>query len=186
MVNLGVTILMSFAILYPISDAIDINPFSPSIMMSLGIAVVCFSSFFFSSSLLLLLLLLSFSSLLFSLSLLSLSSLSLLSPLSLSSLSLSPLFLVFLFVFWVWTNGLLVFWLQSVYAQPISRSGSRNEDFGEGKREGKRKKETSADCARGKRHARSSSWCFAIGNEQQKETEILKKNATCEKICYFF
>lgn len=39
--NLGVTLMLSFAIILPISNAVDINPFSPSIMMSLGIAV-CF------------------------------------------------------------------------------------------------------------------------------------------------
>lgn len=41
MINLGATLLLSFTILLPISNVVDINPFSPSIMMSLGIAV-CF------------------------------------------------------------------------------------------------------------------------------------------------
>jgi RND superfamily putative drug exporter len=41
LVNLIASLLLSFAILVPISDPISINPFAPSIMMSLGIAV-CF------------------------------------------------------------------------------------------------------------------------------------------------
>jgi uncharacterized membrane protein YdfJ with MMPL/SSD domain len=39
--NLGCSLLLSFAIMVPISDATDINPFAPSVMMSLGIAI-CF------------------------------------------------------------------------------------------------------------------------------------------------
>jgi len=41
LINLACTLLLAFAILVPISDPIAINPFAPSIMMSLGIAV-CF------------------------------------------------------------------------------------------------------------------------------------------------
>ena len=40
-VNLVCTILLAFGILVPITSAVDINPFSPSILLSLGIAV-CF------------------------------------------------------------------------------------------------------------------------------------------------
>jgi len=39
LVNLVCTLLLSFTILLPISDLVDINPFAPSVMMSLGIAV---------------------------------------------------------------------------------------------------------------------------------------------------
>lgn len=41
LLNLILTILLAFGILMPITTAVDINPFSPSILMSLGIAV-CF------------------------------------------------------------------------------------------------------------------------------------------------
>jgi hypothetical protein len=39
--NLACTVLFAFALMVPVSDAVSINPFSPTIMMSLGIAV-CF------------------------------------------------------------------------------------------------------------------------------------------------
>lgn len=39
--TLGCSLILSFAIMVPISDASDINPFAPSVMMSLGIAI-CF------------------------------------------------------------------------------------------------------------------------------------------------
>ena len=41
LINLLVALLLSFAILTPIASAFDINPFAPSIMLSLGVAV-CF------------------------------------------------------------------------------------------------------------------------------------------------
>ncbi len=39
LVNLLCTLLLAFAWLVPISDSVAINPFAPSIMMSLGIAI---------------------------------------------------------------------------------------------------------------------------------------------------
>ena len=39
--NLVCTILLAFAVLVPLTEVIAINPFAPSIMMSLGIAI-CF------------------------------------------------------------------------------------------------------------------------------------------------
>ena len=41
LVNLALTILLAFGVLMPITAVVDINPFSPSILLSLGIAV-CF------------------------------------------------------------------------------------------------------------------------------------------------
>ena len=41
LVNLALTILLAFGVLMPITSVFDINPFSPSILLSLGIAV-CF------------------------------------------------------------------------------------------------------------------------------------------------